>query len=400
MYRPLTLFIGLRYIFGKNSDHFGRFVSWLSMVGLMLGSMALIIVLSVMNGLEQQMQTSILRFIPQAVVTTQMNRLNPVHDNKESLNHLVGVTAISPLITGDVILQSQKSVAITQLMGIDPNEDDPVAPFIISGTLAELREGEYPILLGASLAAQLQLAVGDKIRLFTIEANKFTPIGRIPNQRLFTVVGFFAVNKDIDQSLAFVNINDAAKLFNYTDNTISGWRLILADPLSIEQLVNQRLPPYLHFNDWRTQRGELFTAIKLEKKMMGLFISLIVIIAAFNIITSLSLLIMEKQAEIAILKTQGLTNIRLMIIFILQGAIAGIVGTMIGTLIGVLIAAHLSAIMTFFHLSIAGISMPTRINPHQIMIITTSLIGISLLATLYPSIRASKTQPAEALRYE
>lgn len=400
MYRPLTLFIGLRYIFGKNKDNFGRFISWLSMIGLMLGALALIVVLSVMNGLEQQMQNSILRFLPQAIVTNDQEQIDPKIDKKILLTSLSGVYSISPLVTGNVILQSAKNLAVTQMMGISPYADEPMAPFMFFGSLHTLKPHEYGIVIGSTLAEQLQLNIGDHVRVIATNVSKITPIGRIPNQRVFVVQGVFSVNKDINQSLVFVNIDDAAKLIGLPGGYISGWRLILNDPLSIESLIQQPLPKDLHFNDWRAERGELFAAIKLEKKMMGLLISLIVIVAAFNIITSLSLVVMEKQGEVAILKTQGFTQTGLMRIFMLQGATAGIVGTLIGTLMGVFITHHLNALMNYFHVSIAGIVLPTRIDPLQVFIIVITLITVALLVTVYPAWYAAKTAPAEALRYE
>lgn len=400
MYCPLTLFIGLRYVFGKNKDNFGRFVSWLSMLGLMLGSMALIIVLSVMNGLERQMQTSILQFLPQAVVTSDTERLNPKLYDKTALSGLHGVDGITPLVTGSVILQSPKSIAVSQIMGITPNSQDPIKSFISFGQLTSLIPGKYHIIMSSALADQLQLKLGNKVRLIATNVSKITLLGNMPSQRIFTVMGFFTVNRDIDQSLLFINIKDAAKLFSYSNSEISGWRLTLTDPLLIDRLVHQPLPPGLHIDDWRADRGELFAAVKLEKKMMGLLISLIIIVAAFNIVTSLSLLVMEKQSEIAILKTQGLTNHRLMMIFIIQGAAAGIVGTFTGSLMGILIVLNLNQIMAYLHLSVIGMVLPTLIDPVQVTIIVIALVAISLLVTIYPSFRAAKTPPAEALRYE
>lgn len=400
MYRPLVLFISIRYILGKNKDSFGRFIAFLSMLGLMLGAIALIVVLSVMNGLERQMEQSILRFLPQAIVTTAHNQLDPILYPKTSLSGLKGVTSITPLVTGTVILQSSQNLAVVQLMGVLPGKREPISPFIYIGNLADLRPNQYGIIIGATLAEQLHVAVGDSLRLITTNTSKITLIGQIPNQRIFTVRGIFSVNNDINQSLIFANLDDAAKLFSLPKGQITGWRLYLQDPLAIADVAAQPLTGSLQITDWRQDRGELFTAIKLEKKTMGLLISLIVIVAAFNIITSLSLVVIEKQREVAILKTQGISQHGIMIIFILQGAMAGIIGTVLGTGLGIFLTRHLDVILKILPLSVAGIGLPVQIDFWQVSVIMAVLIALALITTLYPAWKAAKIFPAETLRYE
>lgn len=400
MYRPLSLFIGLRYIYGNSTDRFGRFVSWLSMIGLMLGSIALIIVLSVMNGFEREMQNSILRFIPQAQITTANNRISPDQYPAEQFLTLKGVNHITPLVTGSIVLQGPNSLMVSTLLGVNPEDSDPIASSVYQGQWSDLTAGQYNIIIGRTLANQLGLDIGDQVRVMVTNASQVTPVGRIPNQRLFTVAGIFSINSDINQSLVYVNQQDAARLMRYPAGTITSWRIFVDNPLDIVSMTSQSLPDGLQFKDWREQRGELFQAIKLEKNMMGLLISLIVIVAAFNIITSLGLLVMEKQGEVAILKTQGLTRRRIMMIFVIQGASSGVIGTLFGSIIGLTIALNLNEIMSTLGLSLSGILLPSLVNPGQIVIIVLSLIALSLLATLYPAWRAAKTQPADALRYE
>lgn len=416
MFHPLSLYIGLRYAYSQKQDSFGRFVSWLSMVGIMLGALGLIVVMSVMNGFENEMQKNILQFIPQVQVTTDKNRISINEYPKEILSTLNSVTHITPLVTGDAILQSSSSITISTIMGVDPNEFDAIKSRIYWGEFASLQEGEYNIIIGAHLADFLNVTVGDKIRLMVTDASQITPVGKIPSQRLFTVSGMFSVNKDIDQSIIYLNIQDAARLMRYPQQylqqhspqnsqqylpgTITSWRLFLDDPLNVESVISQSLPNHLQFQDWRDKRGELFQAIKMEKNIMGLLISLIVIVAAFNIITSLSLLVMEKQSEIAILKTQGLTNRKIMLIFIIQGASSGIIGTVLGCVFGLVIALYLSSIMSALGLTFSGIRLPSEVNITQVFVVFISLLLLSLISTLYPAYRAASTQPAEALRYE
>lgn len=400
IFRPLVFYIGLRYVYGQKTDGFGRFVSWLSMIGIMLGSIGLIVVLSVMNGLENQMQNSILKFFPQAQITSTQGRIDPNLTPSTFFNSIKGVNRITPLVTGDVILQSEQSITVSTLMGITAEDEDPINDYIYSGSIADLHAGQYNVILGQTLANQLGVTVGDKIRLMVTDASQITPVGRIPSQRLFNIVGLFSVNHDINQALIYINQSDARNLLRYPANMITSWRLFLDNPLNIAAVTNTPLPDGLIFNDWRAKRGELFQAIKMEKNVMGLLISLIVIVAAFNIITSLSLLVMEKQGEVAILKTQGLSRFKIMLIFIIQGASSGVMGTLLGSIIGLLLALNLNELMQVLGLSFAGIELPSLVEPSQIIFIIIGLLMLSLISTIYPAYRAANIQPAEALRYE
>lgn len=396
MFHPLPLFIGLRYAYSRRSDSFGRFVSWLSMIGIMLGSFGLIVIMSVMNGFENEMQKNILLFIPQAQITTVNHRLAIDQYPKTALPHHERITHVTPLVTGDVILQSADNITMSTIIGVNPTDYEPIIKHVYWGDYADLQPGKYHIIIGNGLANNLKLKIGDKVRLMVTDASQITPMGKIPSQRLFTVAGIFSVNQDIDQSLVYLNINDAAKLMRYSDNMITSWRLFLDNPLNIQSILSQTLPEHLQFEDWREKRGELFQAIKMEKNVMGLLISLIVIVAAFNIITSLSLLVMEKQNEIAILKTQGLNRFKTMMIFIIQGASSGIIGTVLGCLFGLIIALNISQLGFTF----SGIRLPSVVDYGQVIFVFTSLILLSIISTLYPAYRAANTQPAEALRYE
>lgn len=396
MFHPLPLFIGLRYAYSRRSDSFGRFVSWLSMIGIMLGSFGLIVIMSVMNGFENEMQKNILLFIPQAQITTVNHRLAIDQYPKTALPHHESITHVTPLVTGDVILQSADNITMSTIIGVNPTDYEPIIKHVYWGDYADLQPGKYHIIIGNGLANNLKLKIGDKVRLMVTNASQITPMGKIPSQRLFTVAGIFSVNQDIDQSLVYLNINDAAKLMRYSDNMITSWRLFLDNPLNIQSILSQTLPEHLQFEDWREKRGELFQAIKMEKNVMGLLISLIVIVAAFNIITSLSLLVMEKQNEIAILKTQGLNRFKTMMIFIIQGASSGIIGTVLGCLFGLIIALNISQLGFTF----SEIRLPSVVDYGQVIFVFTSLILLSIISTLYPAYRAANTQPAEALRYE
>lgn len=400
MYQPVALFIGLRYMRGRASDRFGRFVSWLSTIGITLGVMALVTVLSVMNGFEKDLENNILGLMPQALITSPQGSINPQQLPASAVQSLRGVTRVAPLTTGDVVLQSARSVAVGVMLGVTPDGDDPLTPFLVNVKQQRLQPSEYNVILGEAMAGKLGVKRGDKLRLMVPSASQFTPMGRIPSQRIFNVIGTFHANSDVDEYQLLVNQQDASRLMRYPSGNITGWRLFLQQPLAVDTLSQQTLPQGSVWKDWRERKGELFQAVRMEKNMMGLLLSLIVAVAAFNIITSLGLLVMEKQGEVAILQTQGLTRRQIMAVFMTQGASAGIIGALLGTALGVLLALNLNNLMPILGALIDGASLPVAVEPLQVTMIAVVAMAVSLLSTLYPSWRAAAVQPAEALRYE
>ncbi|MEC5319762.1 lipoprotein-releasing ABC transporter permease subunit LolC [Brenneria populi subsp. brevivirga] len=400
MYQPVALFIGLRYMRGRASDRFGRFVSWLSAIGITLGVMALVTVLSVMNGFERELENNILGLMPQALISATQGSLDPQTHPASSLDALRGVKRLAPLTTGDVVLQSARSVAVGVMLGVTPDEPEPLARYLVNVSQRQLQPGQYQIILGEQLAAQLGVKAGDALRLMVPSASQLTPMGRIPSQRIFTVAGTFAANSEVDGYQLLVNQQDASRLMRYPSGNITGWRLWLDQPLAVDELSEQTLPKGLVWKDWRERKGELFQAVRMEKNMMGLLLSLIVAVAAFNIITSLGLLVMEKQGEVAILQTQGLTQRQIMAVFMVQGGSAGIIGALLGAALGALLASQLNTLMPALGLLLDGAALPVAIEPLQVTVIAVAAMAIALLSTLYPSWRAAAVQPAEALRYE
>ncbi|MBI0274543.1 MAG: lipoprotein-releasing ABC transporter permease subunit LolC [Enterobacterales bacterium] len=399
MYQPVALFIGLRYMRGRASDRFGRFVSWLSTIGITLGVMALVTVLSVMNGFERDLENNILGLMPQALVTSTQGSINPQQVPAAQFEHLAGVKSVTPLTTGNAVLQSAHSVAVGVIIGVNPDEKDPLSPYLNGATQQALQPGQYNVILGDQLAGQLGVKRGEKLRIMVPSASQFTPMGRIPSQRVFNVVGTFSANSEVDQYQMLMNQQDASRLMRYPLGNITGWRIYMDKPLAIDALVSQPLAKGLVWKDWRERKGELFQAVKMEKNMMGLLLSLIIAVAAFNIITSLSLLVMEKQGEVAILQTQGLTRAQIMSVFMVQGASAGIIGALLGAVLGVVFASQINVIPGLGEM-LAGGSLPVDINIPQVVLIAVVAMLLALLSTLYPSWRAAAVNPAEALRYE
>lgn len=288
------------------------------------------------------------------------------------------------------------------MIGIEPETDDPIRYRLVSGSLDNLQAGKYQVLLGHTLARELDVRVGDKVRLMVTSASQYTPLGRIPSQRMFTVAGLYSTGSDVDGQLVVTHLKDAAKLMRYKADEASGWRLFFNDPFVVSNLSEQPLPDGWLWSDWRDQRGELFQAVKMEKNMMGLMLGLIIGVAAFNIISALIMVVMEKQSEVAILKTQGMTDRQVLAIFMVQGASSGALGAIVGGILGVLLANNLNSLLEVMGVALFsfGGQLPIVVNPSQIIVVVICAVLLSLAATLFPSFRASSVKPAEALRYE
>ena len=390
---PISLYIALRYWRAKSADRFGRLVTNLASLGIVLGVMALIIVLSVMNGLEGYQKQQVLSSIPHAIVSEEQ----PISTEKtlENLPHFVQKAV--PINTTNVIYQTAKGVSAGQIIGIQSFSDDPLVESFDQTKFNEiLPRGEFKLVIGDQLAQKLGVNIGDKIRLMITENSQYTPFGRVPMQRLFTVSDIYYGYGEASGYEAFANITDIGRLMRIQPQQAQGYRLFLNDPFQITELPQ-------HFStqkitDWRVQKGEFFQAVRMEKNMMGLLISLIIVVAISNIVTSLSLMVVDKQGEIAILQTQGLTKSQVRSVFIYQGLLVGFVGTLLGAILGVLATLNLTEIVSAVNPQ--GVFLPTELSFVQMIFVIGFSLLLSLLSTLYPAYRAAKVEPAAALRYE
>lgn len=402
MFHPLPVFIGLRYLRGRSGDRFSRFVSYMSTAGITIGVLSLITVLSVMNGFEAQLKGRILGVLPQAVISHDSGRVD-LNDKPDALlNSFATSQPAVPIVRSEAVVQSHQGLSAAIMIGIEPETDDPIRYRLVSGSLDNLQAGKYQVLLGHTLARELDVRVGDKVRLMVTSASQYTPLGRIPSQRMFTVAGLYSTGSDVDGQLVVTHLKDAAKLMRYKADEASGWRLFFNDPFVVSSLSEQPLPDGWLWSDWRDQRGELFQAVKMEKNMMGLMLGLIIGVAAFNIISALIMVVMEKQSEVAILKTQGMTDRQVLAIFMVQGASSGALGAIVGGILGVLLANNLNGLLEVMGVALFsfGGQLPIVVNPSQIVVVVICAVLLSLAATLFPSFRASSVKPAEALRYE
>ncbi len=413
--RPYELFIGLRYTRAKRRNHFISFISLISMLGMALGVLALIVVLSVMNGFQKEIRARMLGATPHLEIVADGGRVENWHPIMDAATRHTQVLAAAPYVSGQGMLSYGQSVQGVMVRGIDPALERSITELsnkVKVGSLDDLRSGEFGVVLGTDLARSLGVKVSDKVRLSTRQG-QITPMGMIPRLKQFKVTGIFEIGMaPYDSSLALINIVDAQKLFRMGD-AVTGISTKLRDvdqaPLVAAELQS-RLPDDLYANDWTHQNSNYFRAVQMEKTMMFIILSLIVAVAAFNIVSTLVMAVTDKQADIAILRTLGATPRSIMKIFIVQGVVIGVIGTVLGSVGGIALALNLDVVIPFIeHLfgvqfldkGVYYISeLPSDLRYPEVLLVSGLSFLISLLATLYPSYRASKTQPAEALRYE
>jgi lipoprotein-releasing system permease protein len=415
MFRPYELFIGLRYTRAKRRNHFISFISAISMLGIALGVTALITVLSVMNGFEQELRTRILGMAAHMQILGHGQGLADWETVAALADDHPDVTGSAPYIEAETMLTQGSRVSGAILRGILPAQEPKVSDVgehLKIGRLEDLRPGEYGIVLGSELAMMIGASIGDKITVVSPQAT-LTPVGNLPRLRRFTVVGLFEVGMyEYDRGVALVHIDDAAKLFQL-DARVSGVRLKLADMFDVQRVTQElvlRLPQETRLTDWTRQHANFFRAVQTEKRVMFVILALIVAVAAFNIVSTLVMVVTDKQADIAILRTLGTTPRSIMAIFIVQGTIIGAFGTLLGLIGGVALALNVETIVPAIE-SLFGVhflapdvyyisKLPSQLDWQDVWRITGIAFLLSLLATLYPAWRASRTQPAEALRYE
>lgn len=414
MFDSYETLIGLRYVRARRRNHFISFISLTSMLGVGLGVMALITVLSVMNGFEKELKERILGMASHATIIEDGNVLNdwqPIAREVEAHPEILGV---APYFHAEGMLVNNKRVNGMIIRGILPDEEPKVAIVtekMIMGELQSLQPGEFNIILGKELARSLAVATGDKVTLVAPQAN-VTPAGIMPRLKRFTVSGIFEVGMhEFDSGLAMIHMDDAMRLFRKAGPT--GLRLktddILAAPRISREIVAQ-LPGRYWVVDWTQRHANFFRALKTEKTVMFVILMLIVAVAAFNIISTLVMMVSDKQSDIAVLRTLGASPRSILKIFMIQGTIIGVVGIALGVMGGVWLASNVETLVPaiesmlgtkFLSPDIYYISdLPSDMHWEDVITISIIAFILCLLATIYPALRAAKTQPAEALRYE
>lgn len=414
MFRPLSLYIGTRYTRAKRRNHFISFISLTSMIGLALGVLAMIVVLSVMNGFQKEMSSRILGLVPHAAISG----VQPLDDWQAvaaAAKRNPQVLAAVPFAELEGMLSYRGAMQPIQLQGIDPELESQVsiiAEHMTQGRLSDLRAGEFGVVIGEITARRFQLKLGDRLALIVPEASS-VPGGITPRMQAVNVVGVFKVGAELDGSLALLHVADAAQIQRLQPGQVPGVRLKLQDLYQAPQVsaaIVSELGEGYRASDWTLTQGSLFSAMKMEKTMIGLLLLLIVAVAAFNIIATLIMVVADKGADIAILRTLGATPGQIMGIFMVQGTVIGVVGTLIGAALGIVAALNVSQLVGWIE-RLSGqqvlssdvyfiSNLPSELLLADVLLICGAAFALSFLATLYPSWRAAGIQPAEALRYE
>ncbi|MEE9448240.1 MAG: lipoprotein-releasing ABC transporter permease subunit [Arenicellales bacterium] len=407
--------IGLRYTRAKRRNQFISFISLVSMLGIALGVWALITVLSVMNGFHNDLRNRILDVASHATITSY----NGVMRDWQGVDQLVSqnpeVKASAPYVLGQGMVMRSGEVHGALIRGVEPEREKEVSKVLsrlIEGNADSLQSGGFSIIIGNALAQNLGAQLGDKLTLVAPKG-RVTPAGLLPRMKRFTLVGIFEIGAyQYDSALVLLHIDDAA-LFLGSKEGVSGLRLALTDtfeaPRIRSELIAQTEGQY-YIRDWTQDNVSFFAALKIEKRVMFIILGLIIMVAAFNIVSTLIMLVTDKQADIAILRTLGMSPANIMQVFMVQGTVIGVIGTILGAILGVITALNIAKIVAFieglFNIEffpsdvyiISGFPSEMRISD-VISVIVMSLV-LSFFATIYPAWRASKLDPAEALRYE
>ena len=425
MLTNLPLFIGLRYMRSKRRDGFVSFISLFSLAAMALGVMALIVVLSVMNGFDREIKMRLLRVVPHISVISpeglniaQINQLE-TELKTDSEDAPVKVLSVVPMLQSFVMASRDEHQTGLVLQGIDPQSRtaDKLAENMISGYVGQLQEGQFGVVIGSQIARKLDLFVGDTLQL-TLPSVTVTPAGVFPRIKRVIVTGIFQVGAQVDASVAFIHFRDGQKLLRLGDR-FQGVQLELSDAFLADNWLSAQtgkrflkgnLNDDLQWRSWSDNMGTLFQAMRMEKVIVSLLLSVIIAVAAFNIVASLVLMVSDKRKDIAVIRTLGATSGTVMKIFVIQGLAVGSLGILAGTLLGCLLAYFVGDIVAgleqlsgsyIFDPSIYLISaLPSKILLSDVLMVVGSALIVSFVATLYPAWRAGKVLPAEALRYD
>lgn len=415
MIKPLELMIGLRYLRAKRRNHFISFISVISMLGIILGVWALITIMSVMNGFHADLRDRILFVVSHVTVGAPSGHLDNWDRVARYTAELDEVRALAPFVLGQGLLANGKHVTGALIRGIDPDLERTVSEVldhVVAGEPSDLKPGSYSIVLGTHLARSLGLEMGDKVTLVAPKG-KVTPAGMLPRMKRFTVAGIFEIDMyEYDSGIALVHIDDLRRVLGIGD-AVSGVRLKLSDvdrARPVRSEIQQRLGNRFRVRDWTQEHANFFRALEIEKRVVFIIMLLIVAVAAFNIVSTLVMIVTDKESDVAILRTLGMSPAGIMRIFVVQGSVIGIIGVILGGATGVVTALNIETLIPWlervfntelFPSDVYVISeFPARLDWLDVSLVVGASLAMSFLATIYPAFRASRVEPAEALRYD
>lgn len=415
MFGGFDTWVGSRYVRARSSNRFVSLISAISIAGIAIAVAVLIVVLSVVNGFERELKGRLLAMSAHANIIDTQHRYTDWPSIIEQAIANPRVTAAAPYVDGQGLLVAGMRLSGARLRGIEPALEETVsgvAAVMREGTISSLVSGEFNLVLGSALAAELKVGMGDRV-MVTLAEGTVTPAGLVPRSKRFTVSGIFRVGMyEFDRRLAFVNIRDAQRLFRMQDN-ISGIRLAVTDIYNAAEIVRETaldIGEAVSVSDWTRQHVNFFRSIQITKSILFVILLMVVAVAAFNIVSTLVMVVKDKQSDIAILRTIGASQRSIVKIFVTQGTIIGVLGTVIGVIFGVLLALNLEIIIGFFEVffemkflaaDVYFISdLPSELRLSDVVKISSIALLLSLASTFYPAWRAARTLPAEALRYE
>ncbi len=410
----LALHLGLRYFRQGGRRGFVSLVAWISLLGIFLGVLSLIVVMSVMNGFEAELRGRVLALVPHGDLRAKTGVLRDWQSLAESAGRQTGVAGVAPFVGGSAMLVSESVVRGAQLSGIDAQAETTVSSLhssMIGGSYVSTRAGDYGIVLGELLARQLRVAVGDPVSVILPKVT-VTPLGLYPREKVFTVTGLFSTGSQLDGTHAYIQLGDAQRLYQ-TGSGVNGLRLQFTNIDDAPRLIPEiaaALPGEVVATSWAQSQGSLFRAVKMEKILVKLLLLFIVLIAAFNIISILTMAVSERRGSIAVLRSMGMQPLTVMGIFIVYGMCTGVFGVAFGVLLGAPLAIHIGSVVAgleqlfgaqVFNPQVYFITaIPSVLNWREVAQVAAVALGLSFLATLYPAWRAAQVMPAEALRYE
>jgi len=415
MFNAFESWVGARYVRSRTSNQFVSLISAISMAGIAIAVAVLIVVLSVVNGFERELKGRLL------AMSAHANIIDSQHNYKDwsaIVDKVTGnsrVVAAAPYVEGQGLLVYGERLSGAALQGIEPTLTQAVSgvgDIVFEGTIDSLQSGDFNIVLGIELANELQVSMGDKVTV-TLAEGVVTPIGVVPRTKRFTVSGIYRVGMyEFDRRLAFINLRDAQRLFHLQDS-VSGIRLAVTDIYSAYEIVREvamDIGEQVSISDWTKRHVNFFRSIQITKSILFVILLMVVAVAAFNIVSTLVMVVKDKQSDIAILRTVGATPKTILQIFVTQGSIIGVVGTFSGVVLGVLLSLNLESIVGFFE-AVFGFKflaadvyfisdLPAELKAADVFKISSIALLLALASTFYPAWRASRTMPAEALRYE